>query len=84
MKTIEVKEVVAVAAGGAAVLPDFREAWLVQRVVDATLSQAVSGAGCGLRRSHPYFREAWLIQRVVDAALLSGRERRWVRVDEIG
>jgi predicted dehydrogenase len=32
------------------------------------------------RPFYPGFREAWLIQRVVDAALLSGRERRWVRV----
>jgi predicted dehydrogenase len=36
------------------------------------------------RRFYPDFREAWLIQRVVDAALLSSRERRWVRVEEIG
>jgi predicted dehydrogenase len=35
------------------------------------------------RRFYPGFREAWLIQRVVDAALLSGRERQWIRVEEI-
>jgi predicted dehydrogenase len=35
------------------------------------------------RRFYPDFREAWLIQRVVDAALLSGRERQWIRVEEI-
>jgi predicted dehydrogenase len=34
------------------------------------------------RGFYPDFREAWLIQRVVDAALLSGRERRWVQIDE--
>ena len=33
------------------------------------------------RRFYPDFREAWLIQRVVDAALISGRERRWVRLE---
>jgi predicted dehydrogenase len=36
------------------------------------------------RRYAPDFREAYEIQRVVDAILLSGRERRWVRVDEVG
>ena len=35
------------------------------------------------RRFYPDFREAWLIQRVVDAALLSSRERQWVRVEDI-
>ena len=33
------------------------------------------------RRFYPDFREAWLIQRVVDAALVSGRERRWVKLE---
>jgi predicted dehydrogenase len=36
------------------------------------------------RRYAPDFREAYEIQRVVDAILLSGRERRWVRVGEVG
>lgn len=35
------------------------------------------------RRYLPDFREAHAVQRVVDAILLSGRERRWVRVDTI-
>ncbi len=29
----------------------------------------------------PDFREAWEIQKVIDAALVSARERRWVKVD---
>jgi predicted dehydrogenase len=33
------------------------------------------------RQFYPDFREAWLIQRVVDAALVSGRERRWVKLE---
>jgi predicted dehydrogenase len=33
------------------------------------------------RQFYPSFREAWLIQRVVDAALVSGRERRWVKLE---
>jgi predicted dehydrogenase len=36
------------------------------------------------RRYAPDFREAYEIQRVVDAILLSGRERRGVRVGEVG
>ncbi len=36
------------------------------------------------RRFYPDFREAWLIQRVVDAALISGRDRQWIRVEDIG
>ena len=36
------------------------------------------------RPFYPDFREAYLVQRVVDAMLLSGRERRWVRVEEAG
>jgi predicted dehydrogenase len=36
------------------------------------------------RRYAPDFREAYEIQRVVDAILLSGHERRWVRVGEVG
>ena len=36
------------------------------------------------RPFYPDFRDAYLVQRVVDAMLLSGRERRWVRVEEAG
>jgi predicted dehydrogenase len=36
------------------------------------------------RRFRPDFRDAYEIQRVVDAILLSARERRWVRVAEVG
>ena len=36
------------------------------------------------RPFYPDFREAYRVQRVVDAMLLSGRERRWVRVEEAG
>ena len=45
---------------------------------------AVLAAGLVGRRYAPDFREAYEIQRVVDAILLSGRERRWVRVGEVG
>ena len=41
IKTIEVAHVVRALAGGPAFQPDFREAWEVQKVVDATL---LSGA----------------------------------------
>jgi predicted dehydrogenase len=36
------------------------------------------------RPFYPDFREAYHVQRVVNAMLLSGRERRWVRVEEAG
>lgn len=51
IKAIEVKDITVAMAGGPAFLPDFREAYEIQRVVDAIAS--------------------------------AGRERRWVRIDEI-
>lgn len=40
IKTIEVKALITALAGGKAFLPDFREAWEIQRVVDAIVQSA--------------------------------------------
>ena len=40
IKTIEVKALITALAGGAKFMPDFREAWEIQRVVDAVVQSA--------------------------------------------
>jgi predicted dehydrogenase len=43
IKTIEVKALITALAGGAKFMPDFREAWEIQRVVDAIVQSAREG-----------------------------------------